>query len=187
MEALRVKYVFAAELHTRPVAQCLGVAECTEVVECHSECIRLVLLQAVFVQARHALRLSLETIAGVPARVHFLAHGVAELHARVVSADVLEGRDCWVQGELRHHLLAETALVQLLLEVPLLAIVAQVVRGGLTFCAEVLMAVETSNPELTEMKLCRFREFFAILHFDVCINFTRAHLHVAPALRAPNE
>ena len=106
-------------------------------------------------QAWHALRLSLETIAGVAARVHFLAHGVAELDASVISADVLEGRDCWVQGELRHHLLTETALVQLLLEVPLLAIVAQVVRGGLAFCTEVLVAVETSNPELTEMKLCR--------------------------------
>ena len=44
VEAFSVKYVLAAELHTCSVAQSLGVAECTEVVECHSECIRLVFL-----------------------------------------------------------------------------------------------------------------------------------------------
>ena len=146
--------VFAAKLHTRTVPQRLRIAEGAVVIQGYSQGFRLVFTQTVLVEARHALRLTLETIAGVPARVHFLAHGVAELHARVVSADVLEGWDCWVQRELCHHLLAETALVQLLLEVPLLAIIAQVVRGGLTFCAEVLVAVETSNSEFTEMKLC---------------------------------
>jgi hypothetical protein len=107
------------------------------------------------VEARHALRLTLETIARVPAGVHLFANGAAELGARIVSANVLEGRG-WVERRLSHHLLAEPALVKLLLDVPLLAVVTQMVRSGFALSAEVIMAIETSNPEFTEMKLCRF-------------------------------
>jgi hypothetical protein len=135
------------------------------------------------VEARHALRLTLETIARVPAGVHLIADCVAELIACIVSANVLEGRGRVERG-LSHHLLAEPALVKLLLDVPLLAVVTQMVRSSFTLSAEVIMAVETSNPEFTEMKLCRLREFFTIRHFYITINFTWAHIHVTAALGA---
>lgn len=110
VEALRVKDVFAAELHAGTVPHSLGVAECAEVIQSHSEGARLVFLQTVIVEAGHALCLTLETIAGVTAGIHLLAHRVAELDTGFVSADVFEGGDSWVQRGLGHHLLAEPAL-----------------------------------------------------------------------------
>jgi hypothetical protein len=175
--------MFAAELHTRTVPQRLGVAEGAVVVQGYSQGTRLVFTQTVLVEARHALRLTLKTIARVTTGVHLIADRVAELIARIVSADVLEGRG-WVERGLSHHLLAEPALVKLLLDVPLLAVVTQMVRGSFALSAEVIMAVETSNPEFTEMYLCRFWEFFTIRHFYISIDFTWAHIHVTAALGA---
>jgi hypothetical protein len=183
VEAVRVKDVFAAELHTRTVPQRLRVAEGTVVVQGYSQGARLVFTQTVLVEARHALRLTLKTIARVPTGVHLIADCVAELIACIVSADVLEGRG-WVERGLSHHLLAEPALVKLLLDVPLLAVVTQMVRSSFTLSAEVIMAVETSNSEFTEMKLCRLREFFTIRHFYISIDFTWAHIHITAALGA---
>lgn len=147
--------VLAAKLHTSTVPQRLRIAEGAVVIQGYSQGVRLVLTQTVLVEARHALRLTLETIARVPAGVHLLANCVAELGACFVSANVLEGRG-WVERRLSHHFLAEPALVKLLLDIPLLAVVTQMVRSSFALCAEVIMAIETSNPEFTEMKLSWF-------------------------------
>jgi hypothetical protein len=156
VEAVCVEDVFAAELHTRTVPQRLRVAEGAVVVQGYSQGVRLVFTQTVLVEARHALRLTLKTIARVPTGVHLIANRVAELIACIVLANVLEGRG-WVERGLSHHLLAEPALVKLLLDVPLLAVVTQMVRSSFALSAEVIMAIETSNSEFTEMKLCPLR------------------------------
>ena len=54
-------------------------------------------------QAGHALGFSLETIARVTTRIHFLAHGIAKLDASLISADMLESRK-GIEREINHHL-----------------------------------------------------------------------------------
>ena len=75
-------------------------------------------------EARHAFSFTLETIARMTTRIHFLANLIAHLDANFVPAYVLKGIYL-TNWEICHHFLAEPALVKvLLLHIPLLTVVA---------------------------------------------------------------
>ncbi len=73
-------------------------------------------------QARHAFGFTLETIARMTTRIHFLANLVAHLDANFFPAYVLKG-SYLTNWEIIHHFLAESALVKILLHIPLLTVV----------------------------------------------------------------
>jgi hypothetical protein len=74
------------------------------------------------VQARHAFSFSFETIARMTTRIHFLANLLAHLDANFVPAYVLKG-SYLTNWEISHHFLAESALVKVLLHIPLVTVV----------------------------------------------------------------
>ena len=93
--------------------------------------------------------------------LNFFTSLFTELNAGFISTNVLESRFI-TQGDIIHHFLAESAFIKLLLDIPLFAVVSQVIRSGLTLRAEVFMAIEASDSALAEMLLSRLGYFLTI-------------------------
>ena len=122
----------------------------------------------------------------MPTMINFVTSLLAELNAGLISADMLEC-GIWESGQVNHHLLAESAFIKILLDVPLSAIVTQMIGSSQALSAKVFMAVEASHSELAEMLLSWFRYFFTISSLDVSIQFTRHNFHVVFTFRASEE
>ena len=93
--------------------------------------------------------------------LYFITSLFTELNASFISADVLESRFITYR-DVNHHFLAESAFIKILLDIPLLAVVSQVIRSSLALRAEVFMAVEASDSALAKMLLGRLGNFLPI-------------------------
>ena len=139
------------------------------------------LLRTLWLEARHAVLLSMEPSAWVTTRVSLptavLEMSLALFPAADINNSLTLNLDLFI-----HNCATETAQLTLLLGLDLLTCLAEMVRLHLAACAEDALTVLAADPVLGHVLACLSAHDLALVITSLIVDYSFGHFHLAATL-----